>query len=380
MLIIADAKTVFAREAFQRLGDVRYLKTAEITRSALHDADAVVVRSETRVGRDLLEGTAVRFVGTATIGTDHIDLDYLHDREIGFASAPGSNANSVAEYMVAALLEFSHLKAMSLQGKTIGIVGVGNVGSKVVRVAQGLGMEVLLNDPPLAEVSRDPKFLTLDEIMDADFISLHVPLTDGGPHPTYHLFGANRIGKMKPGSVLINTARGAVVDTEPLKADLQRGHLGGAILDVWEQEPDIDRELLASVDIGTPHIAGFSLDGKHNAVRMLFDAICGHFGIDAAWKEIHDLPKPVPDQLLAPDTSEGEKAIRQVVSHCYDILQDDRNLRGVLSASPAVCSSYFRALRSDYPSRWEFLNWRVSFPHPNPDLQRILKTLGFRIE
>lgn len=378
MLIVADAKNDVARESFERLGEVRYLKTTDITSSALHDADAVIVRSETKVGRELLEGTAVRFVGTTTIGTDHVDLDYLQKENIAFASAPGSNANSVAEYMVAALLEFARRKAIILEGKTLGIVGVGNVGSKVLRNARAVGMHVLLNDPPLADASKDRKFLSLDALMDCDFVTLHVPLTKEGLYPTRHLFDGERLGRMKPGAVLINTSRGAVVDTDHLKSALRSGHLGGAILDVWEREPDIDVDLVAMADIGTAHIAGFSLDGKLNAARMLFDAVCRHFGLEAAWKEIQYLPRPAVEQIPSPTVSAREEALRQILLHCYDILVDDRQLRNIKSLPAERRADHFRLLRSDYPVRREFFNYIVKFSQPLPGLEPVLRTLGFR--
>jgi erythronate-4-phosphate dehydrogenase len=379
MLIVADTKTAVAQEAFARLGEVQYLATPEITPSSIKDADVILVRSETKVDRDLLEGTAVRFVGTATIGTDHVDLDYLLLKGIGFASAPGSNANSVAEYMVAALLEFSRRKSVTLRGKTLGVVGVGNVGSKVLRNARALGLQVLLNDPPLADASGDRKFLPLDALMDCDFITLHVPLTKEGPYPTYHLFDAKQLGRMKPGAVLINTSRGAVVDTDPLKSALRSGHLGGAILDVWEGEPDIDVDLVTMAEIGTAHIAGFSLDGKLNAVRMLFDAVCRHFGLEAAWKEIQYLPRPAVEQIPAPTVSAKEETLRQLVLHCYDILHDDRELRNIISLPADMRPNYFRSLRSDYEVRREFSNYTVKFSQSLPDLAQALRTLGFRI-
>jgi len=379
MLIIADLKTAFAREAFERLGEVRYLRTPEITAAAIRDAEIIIIRSETKVGSDLLEGTAVRFVGTATIGFDHVDIDYLRRKGIGFASAPGSNANSVAEYVVAALLAYAHRRSFSLAGKSIGIVGVGNVGSKVARNAEALGMRVLLNDPPLASVTHNPEFLPLEALMEADFLTLHVPLTKEGPWPTFHLFDGQRIGQMKDRSVLINTARGAVVETRSLKVALLDGHLEGAILDVWEDEPAIDGGLLGLVDIGTPHIAGLSLDGKINAGRMLFDAACRHFGIDAAWKEIQNLPPPQDEHLSVPDNMSMDEILRVTIRRCYNILDDDSNLRAVLSQPASERPRTFRALRADYGLRREFFNYSVTCSGSRPELCRILNALGFKI-
>ncbi|MCK5572585.1 MAG: 4-phosphoerythronate dehydrogenase, partial [Bacteroidetes bacterium] len=220
MLIVADAKNALVNSAFQGLGDVRTLPTQEITRQALADAEVVIVRSETKINADLLEGTNVRFVATATIGTDHVDLEYLKAREIGFANAPGSNVNSVAEYIVAALLVLAREGRCSLEQSSIAIIGVGNVGSRVERIARGLGMKVLLNDPPLAESTGDPKYVPLEAVIDADIVSLHVPLTTGGRHPTYHFLGAERLESMKKGALLMNTSRGGVAETSALKSAL----------------------------------------------------------------------------------------------------------------------------------------------------------------
>jgi len=203
--IVVNKNTPFIFEAFSQLGNIRMLGTSEVTPDAVRDADILIVRSETRVDRDLLEGSSVRFVGTPTIGTDHVDLEYLTGHGIVFANAPGSNANSVAEYVAAALLAWADRTGTSLGGRSIGIVGVGNVGSKVVNVARALGMVPILNDPPRMRESGDASFKSLDELMDADVISLHVPLTRTGEDKTWHLFDASRIGKMKKGPVLINT-------------------------------------------------------------------------------------------------------------------------------------------------------------------------------
>ncbi|MBI4419049.1 MAG: 4-phosphoerythronate dehydrogenase, partial [Ignavibacteriales bacterium] len=211
--IVISKNSPGASDAFSTLGSVRELDSSEITAETVRDADTLIVRSETRVDRPLLENSAVRFVGTLTIGTDHVDLKYLKSRNIGFASAPGSNANSVAEYVVAALLTWADKDGIQLREKSIGIVGVGNVGRIVAKYAAVLGMRVILNDPPLARVTGDPRYRPLDELMEADIVTVHVPLTRSGQDATVHLFGTDRIRAMKRGSVLINTSRGAVVDS-----------------------------------------------------------------------------------------------------------------------------------------------------------------------
>ena len=283
MHVVVDKNNPLVGEAFRQFGEVQACATREITKETIHDADIIVIRSETKVTKDLLDGSKVKFVGTATIGTDHVDLEYLRSHGIGFSSAPGSNANSVAEYFVAAVLTIAKRMGFTLSGKTLGVVGVGNVGSKIVRNARVLGMKVLQSDPPLARKSANSSYLPLDELMQADIVTLHVPLTKTGSDPTYHLFEDSRINKMKKGAILMNTARGAVVDGNSLKNAIERKHLAGAVLDVWEGEPLIDVDLLSNVDIGTSHIAGYSFDGKLAAVKMTYSAACKFFGQPETW-------------------------------------------------------------------------------------------------
>ncbi len=378
--IVVDKNTPFVISAFERLGNVTVLPTTEITNEKVRRADVLLVRSETKVDHVLLEGSCVRFVGTFTIGTDHVDLNYLKERGIAFANAPGSNANAVAEYVVAALLTVTQRKNLSLKGKTIGVVGVGNVGSKVVRVAEALGMRVLLNDPPLARMTGDARFLPLDELMDADFITLHVPLTKGGEDATYHFFGEERISRMKRGSILINTSRGAVVETSAVKHALLENHLSAAILDVWENEPKIDTGLLELALIGTSHIAGYSLDGKVNALRAVHKAVCGFFLASNGRQLDLDLPKPLVERMTIKDTSlSSEEILRQVVCQAYDIELDDKLLRSILSVPRADQGSYFMRLRSEYHVRREFFNTTVEVPKNLEEVGETLKAFGFKV-
>lgn len=379
MIVAADSKLLFARSAFGLLGEVRWLETPQMVRSNVADADALLIRSETRVGKELLDGTSVRFVGTATIGTDHVDLAYLKERGIAFAAAPGSNANSVAEYVVGAMLELAERRSWTLAGKTVGIVGVGNVGSKVLRCASALGMHPLLNDPPLANATHSPRYVSLDALMEVDIVSLHVPLTRDGLYPTYHFFGASRIRRMKKGAILINTSRGAVAETGALKEALQGHHLGGAVLDVWEGEPGIDPDLLAAADIGTPHIAGYSFDGKFHAARILFDALARFSGVDATWQPPGTLPPPVSTDIAAPESLRGEDAVRFLVRQCYDIRVDDQALRAVLGRPAADRDATFRALRTNYRDRREFPATTIHIPPGSHAITPVLAALGFQV-
>lgn len=375
--IVVNRNTPFVVDVFSRLGEVIALDTSDVTREAVRNADILIVRSETKVDEKLLKGSRVKFVGTVTIGTDHIDLGYLRSAGIAFASAPGSNANSVAEYLAAALLVWSRRNGEPLQGKSIGVVGVGNVGSKVVRVAGALGMKVLKNDPPLARATSDPSFLPLDDLMEADFITLHVPLTRTGDDATFHFFNGTRMGKMKRGAVLVNTARGAVVDNSALREALASGHLSAAILDVWEGEPDIDVELLKQVLLGTAHIAGYSLDGKLNALRMVYERVCRHFGFSPAWPVDATSLVEVPRVFVPEELSEEQEILAYSVRQVYDIEYDDALLRKIVDVPQNERGAYFMKLRADYRVRREFFNSAVELLPHQMSAVNALQALGF---
>lgn len=378
MHIVIDKNIPFGESVFSTLGEVTPLETVDIQTGTVRNADLLVIRSETKVNAALLEGSPVRFVGTATIGTDHVDMEYLASRGIGFASAPGCNANSVAEYITAALLTLSQRLDFPLTGKSLGIVGIGNIGSKVVRVGQALGMEVLQNDPPLARQTGESRFLPLDRLMEADIITLHVPLNRTGPDATYHFFNAARIGAMKPGSILINASRGAVVETAAIKNALTRKHLASAVLDVWEKEPAINAELLSLVTLGTAHVAGYSLDGKVNAVRMIYHALCKFLNIQPTWTGWDKLPAPVvPTITLPQQTANEEEILRKTVAQCYDIELDDRLLREMLAQPEDRRAGYFMKLRTGYRMRREFFATTVEAPQGKSEIANTLKALGF---
>ncbi len=378
LTIIVSRNTPFVVEVFSRIGNVMALDTAEVTREAVRDTDILIVRSETKVDASLLDGSAVKFVGTVTIGTDHIDLEYLQSRGIAFASAPGSNANSVAEYVIAALLVWARQSGTLLKGKSIGIVGVGNVGSKVVRAAKALGMMPVLNDPPLKRMTRDSSFVSLDELMECDIVTLHVPLTWTGQDATYHLFDERRLAAMKKGGVLINTSRGAVVETSALSSALRAGHLSAAILDVWEREPDIDIDLLQQVFLGTAHIAGYSLDGKLNALRMVYEEVCRHFGFDAVWQVDTGVLGETPRVCVPADVFTSQDVLDLVVRRVYDIEYDDMQLREIMKVPAPQRGRYFMKLRAEYRIRREFFNTIVELPSQLASVGKTLDELGFK--
>jgi erythronate-4-phosphate dehydrogenase len=378
--IVVNKHTPYAVKAFERIGKVTAFDTHEITKDTVKDADILIVRSETKVDHTLLDGSGVKFVGTVTIGTDHVDEEYLAKNGITFVSAPGSNSNSVSEYITAALLELAQSKGFSLNDKTIGIVGVGNVGSKVWRKAKALGMQVLLNDPPLQRLGSSYPLHSLEKLMEADIITLHVPLTRSGPDATYHLFDENRIRKMNRGAILINTSRGGVVETEALKRTLSDGHLSTAVIDVWEKEPNINTSLLDLVSIGTQHIAGHSLDGKVNALRMNYEAVCRFLSKPIDLEINASLLDPVVREIKI-DTIHGTilQTLRDIVKQCYDISADDRLLRQIVSLPEEERGKYFSRLRTEYRIRREFFNCTVCVDGEAKSLFNVLQLLGFKV-
>ncbi len=391
MIIVADENIPLVQEAFGTLGQVVTLPGRSITADVLRQtkAEVLIVRSVTGVGPELLRGSSVRFVGTATIGTDHLDLAFLKKEKIEFASAPGCNANSVAEYVIAALLFLARGKGFNLEGKSLGVIGVGNVGSRVATKAQALGMKVLLNDPPLARSTGEPRYLPLEALMDADFLTLHVPLTREGLDATYQMVNEDFLARMRPDSILINTSRGLVVDEKALKVVLRNGRIAAAVLDVWEHEPSIDVQLLGLVALGTPHIAGYSLDGKVNGTFMVYQALCRYSGLQPQWRpdEVLSNRKQPPLSLdNVPQDIEEVQRTRQVedvigglVRQLYDIQKDDANLRKITELNAEERGAYFDRLRKEYPVRREFHSLGVKLSRQDKKLSGILKALGFRI-
>jgi erythronate-4-phosphate dehydrogenase len=379
MKIIADANIPFVRECFSSIGEVTVVGGREMTPWVVADADVLLVRSITPVGVDLLAGSKVRFVATATIGFDHIDVDYLRQNKIGFMSAPGSNANSAAEYVMAGLLEIGRRRDVDLESKSIGVIGVGNVGGRVAQKCAALGMQVYLNDPPLQRRTGDPTYLPIQELYDCDFITPHTPLTFGGMDKTYHLVDEEFFSSLKDGCTFVNASRGGVVDSVALKAAIRSGRLKAVMLDVWENEPNIDAELLSMVDIGTPHIAGYSLDGKIAGLIMIYKATCEYFGLEPRFEAGDFLPEPeVPEVTLGLESSDEQQALSHAVRAVYSIERDDKNLREALDKPAEEMGRHFDALRKNYPVRREFKNTSVVLQGTSSTLADKLKGIGFR--
>jgi erythronate-4-phosphate dehydrogenase len=376
MRIIADENIPFVRECFNSAGDVLAIHGRKITPEILQDADALLVRSITKVNKELLEDSKVKFVGTATIGFEHIDVDYLETRKIGFASAPGSNANSVAEYMVSALLNLADKYKFDIAEKSIGIVGVGNVGSRLEKKARALGMRVVLNDPPLKRKTGDEKYRPIEEIFDCDIVTLHVPLTNEGPDKTYHLADEKFFKSLKEGVIFFNTCRGRVHETAALKNTISSGKTKACVLDVWENEPSIDSELVKMADYGTPHIAGYSYDGKVIGMIMIYQAFCKFFGVKPKFIAKDFLPKPQVEKIVI--SKDDPKPLLTIVNTLYDIKKDDEKLRQITTKDVERQGAYFDTLRKNYHIRREFQNTTVSTG--NKKLRNILEGLGFKVK
>ncbi len=346
MKIIIDNKIPYIKEAVQGIADeVIYAPGKDFTPELVRNADALIVRTRTHCNRELLEGSRVKFIATATIGFDHIDTDYCKRADIKWTNAPGCNSASVAQYIQSSLLVWKSIRNKKLDELTIGIIGVGNVGSKVAKIAQDFGMRVLQNDLPREEKEGSESFTSLNKIAEeCDIITFHVPLYKEGEYKTFHLADENFFRSLKRKPLIINTSRGEVIETESLLNALHSQVISDAIIDVWEHEPEINRELLEKVIIGTPHIAGYSADGKANATRMSLDAICKFFQIDRDY-EIN-APTPACPVIYA---KSHEDAILQI----YNPVEDSKRLKD----QPEL----FETLRGDYPLRREEKAYTIKY-------------------
>ena len=376
MKILADENIPYVKEVFSHLGEVVTVAGRAITREKAADADLLLVRSITRVDEGLLKGSRVKFVGTATIGFDHVDVKYLASRDIRFTSAPGSNATSVAEYVVSALFNLSKKHGFRLRGRSIGVIGAGNVGSRVAARCRALGMEVRLNDPPLAAASKRPEYRPLEALLDCDILTFHVPLEKSGPCPTWKMINAPFLEKTKKGLILFNTSRGDVADEKAIKTFMAAGHFKAVALDVWENEPRIDVDLLAKTDIGTPHIAGYSFDGKVKGTEMIYRAAVEFLGVESLWR-LTLPPPPVPEIAFTGEEREAEACLAAAVTAVYDVTNDSLALKKMAGMEKAAQGPYFDRLRREYPVRREFANTRVKIKKLTPRLKAAFKALEF---
>lgn len=373
--ILADENIPALEPLFGALGELRRRPGRNLSAEDVADADLLLVRSVTRVDADLLAESNVRFVGTATIGTDHLDIPWLESAGIHWCNAPGCNADAVVEYVLSALWQLAGEQGRDPRGLSVGVVGAGNVGGRLVKRLQALGMQVLVCDPPRAEREGEQGFVELEALLQqADLIALHTPLTRAGHHATHHLLHAGNLKLLRQNAILLNAGRGPVIDNAALLELARVRDDLTLVLDVWEREPDLDPALARRCAVATPHIAGYSLDGKIRGTWMLYQRVCEWLGI-AAQRSLSDvLPAPSIARLSGSDQLDPRDPIRLV----YDLYRDDRALRRTLDLPAAQRAIAFDQLRRQYPVRREFASLIIEGVS-DPGQRSLLAALGFSL-
>ncbi|QAV21953.1 4-phosphoerythronate dehydrogenase PdxB [Proteus hauseri] len=370
MKILVDENMPYAEQLFRQLGEVKAVPGRPLPADELNDTDALMVRSITKVNESLLSGKPVKFVGTATAGFDHVDLAWLKQQQIGFSSAPGCNAIAVVEYVFSALMVLAEQDGFQLIDKTVGIVGVGNVGGRLAKRLRSLGVNVLLCDPPRADNGDDETFYPLETLLnEADILTFHTPLNKSGPYTSYHLINESNLEKLPEGCILVNASRGEVVDNQALLSALERGKALRVVLDVWEPEPDLSLALLDKIDIATPHIAGYTLEGKARGTTQVYEAYCDFIGQPQHVELSTLLPVPVISTISV----QGEltqSLLKQLIHLVYDVRRDDAPLRQV-----AGIKGEFDKLRKFYPVRREWSSLQVICD--NETTANTLNAIGF---
>jgi len=374
MKIIIDDKIPYIHGAFEQVAEVIYLPGSKTTPEVVKDADAIITRTRTICNEKLLKDSSVKFIATATIGYDHIDTEYCESAGIKWTNAPGCNAESVNQYIASALFSWSMKNRTNLDGKTIGIVGVGQVGSRVAKTCETIGMKVLLNDPPRERVERSGIFTDLKTIQqEADIITFHVPLNMIGKDATFHLVNIEFLNGLKKKPLLINSCRGEVFETDAVKKAYKSKTISGLIIDCWENEPEIDIELLNMVDNGTPHIAGYSKDGKANGTKMSVQAVSRFFSLDLDnWQPSEVEPPQNPVIEIDGNQRREYSILAEAILSTYNIETDDEALR----KNPKD----FEKLRGDYPVRREFDSFKIDAKNVERETLLKLEKLGFKIE
>lgn len=377
MKILADKYIARAASAFSSLGEVVLFEPPLPNAADLRDCDVLLVRSVTRVDENLLHDSRVHFVGTATSGVDHVDSNFLTARGIGFAAAPGCNARPVAEYVVSALCVLLEQRGLSFPEISVGVIGHGHVGSTLRGFLDALGVKCLINDPPLEAAGHDDDdFLPLDDVLQADVITVHVPLTQTGNWPTRHLLDAGRLRQLRAGTILINSARGGVIDESALKSILPERDLAVA-LDVWENEPAIDATLAKQVMLATPHIAGYSLEAKLRATLAMHRAVAAYLGVEPDWQPV---PARYNVQYLPISVTDFADGARLAILASYDVRGDAAPLREIDNLAAAARANYFCSLRDGYTLRREFPATVLQLDTAIAAHAELYRQLGFQVE
>ncbi len=373
MKIVVDEKIPFLKNVLEPFADVEYFPGIQIDNDKVKDADALIIRTRTKCNAELLDGSKVKFIASATIGFDHIDIDYCKKNNIFWTNAPGCNSGSVMQYIASALTLYAKDEDIDLTKRTLGVIGVGNVGKKVVRLAEILGMKVLLNDPPRVRAEGPCGFVSLEGILrEADMISLHVPLNQGGEDSTYHMVNDGFLNHLNKETLLINSSRGEVIDTMALKRNLSIGYPKSVILDVWENEPDIEFDLLCESFIATPHIAGYSADGKANGTKLAVQALSKYFAMELNDWEPDNIPIPGNIQIEYDGLDKTfQEIVTDLILHTYNLRNDDRALRNSVAD--------FELLRGNYPLRREFNTYKLKIENICDEYKKQLMRLGFQL-
>lgn len=375
MKIVADENIPLVEEFFAPHAEIVRLPGRNMTAEQVRDADALLVRSVTKVNEALLAGSQVKFVGTCTIGMDHLQQDYLTKQGVAFTNAPGCNANSVVEYVYAALCFMN----IDWRQRTVGIIGCGNVGGALYRALKAQGVECRCYDPFLS-AADNPDLAELDDVLQADIVSMHTPLTTTGPHPSRHLLSKEQLQLLPPGAVLLNAGRGPVVDNQALLQVLRARDDLQVVLDVWETEPEFSTDLLERVTLGSPHIAGYSFDGKLAGTSMIYQAFCRHFGLSEQISLAQVTPKVANNTLSAELEGDDWTAICGLVAQVYDIEDDHRAMRKLARQHVdhgVDLGAGFDLLRKHYAIRREFHNYQVAGMVKKGPLAKSLAALGF---
>lgn len=374
MKIIADNKIPFLKGVLEPFCDVEYMQGNKISNADLKNAEGLIIRTRTKCNKELLRDTKVKFIATATIGFDHIDTDFCENNGIKWTNAPGCNAGSVQQWFMAAILYHAMENKIDLTTRTLGIIGVGNVGSKILRFADILGVRVLINDPPIARRKGLCGFNNLETLQqECDIFTFHVPLNMEGVDKTYHMVNEQFINKINQGCLIINSSRGEVIDENVLLPAVKTGKIGGIILDVWENEPDINPELLELSSICTSHIAGYSADGKANGTAMSVQAISNYFDFPLSDWYPDELPtENIEDIIIDARQKSRQAIITEAILKTYPVLRDDNNLRSNIED--------FEQLRGSYPVRREPKAWTVKLENDNRNFRTSLQKLGFKLK
>jgi erythronate-4-phosphate dehydrogenase len=382
MKFLVDENIPLGREFFGPWGEVQTAAGRALTANDLRDVDVLIVRSVTKVNEQLLSGTPVKFVGSTTIGTDHLDIPYLEAAGIGWGHAPGSNAWGVVQWVMSALGTLIKRDEKAWSELNVGIVGYGNIGSRLAPILSALGVSLAICDPPLVDKGVQPReidrFCSLEELLhQSNAVTLHVPLTKSGPHPTENFLTANELALLPEGAWLLNSARGGLLVESDLLGSLVSGRLGVLALDAWPNEPKLSPELLHRADLGTPHIAGYSVEGKINGIRMVAECVAEYFDL------------PMPDQALGVNESgeviDWEKmstgggssdTLQNLLLQTYNIKRDSASLKALLT-NPGSIPEQFDLLRRNYPPRHEFSHYTLQ--NAPAELANALTAMGFKL-